>query len=159
FWDMSQETSLKQQAVGLARGREAGILRAMPSALDAVLERTWLGISGLEWLIAAAILAVLTPLLVLVRGVVARRLRKLAARTTSDVDDLIATLVEQTRGWFLALIGLRLATIALTLPPQWDERVHLALIIGGMLQGGLWAATVVRYLVDRRFARHVQGEA
>src|SRR5690606_7862615 len=47
----------------------------------------------------------------------------------------------------------------LTLPPQWDERVHLALIIGGMLQGGLWAATVVRYLVDRRFARHVQGEA
>lgn len=134
------------------------MLRAMPDTLGAFLDRTWYGITGLEWLVAAAILVVLTPVLVVVRGVVAERLRAAAARTTSDMDDLFATLVGQSRGWFFALIGLRVATVTLDLMERWDHRVHTALIIGGMIQAGIWAGTLVRYVVDRRFARHVQGE-
>ncbi|MDC0672197.1 mechanosensitive ion channel family protein [Nannocystis radixulma] len=130
----------------------------MTEAPETLLERTWLGITGLQWLAAAVILLALTPTLMLVRRTVARRLRNYAVRSVSDVDDVIADLVERTRGWFFALIGLRLATITLDLPERWDQRAHTALIIGGMIQGGLWASTVVRYLVDRRFARHVQAE-
>jgi len=130
----------------------------MSEALETLLERTWLGITGLQWLVAAVILLALTPTLMLVRRVVAGRLRKYALRSASDVDDVIADLVERTRAWFFALIGLRVATLTLDLPERWDHRVHTALIIGGMIQGGLWASTVVRYLVDRRFARHVQAE-
>ncbi|WAS91181.1 mechanosensitive ion channel family protein [Nannocystis punicea] len=129
----------------------------MREVLEGLLERTWLGITGLQWLAAGVILLALTPTLLLVRRTAVRRLRKHAMRTESDVDDAIADLVERSRGWFFALIGLRLATVTLDLPERWDHRVHIALIIGGMIQGGLWASTVVRYLVDRRFARHVQA--
>lgn len=120
------------------------------------LARTWLGITGLQWLAAAILLLVLTPALILVRGVVARRLRRRVERTAWDGDDLIAALVERTRSWFFLLIALRIATVALDLPERWDARAHTALIIGAMLQGGIWAGAVVRYLVDRRFARHVR---
>lgn len=130
----------------------------MREALETLLERTWLGISGLQWLVAAVILLALTPTLLLARKVLARRVRKYALHSKSDVDDVIADLIDRTRGWFFALISLRVATLTLDLPERWDHRVHTALIVGGMIQGGLWASTVVRYLVDRRFARHVHAE-
>lgn len=142
----------------MARAAKSVMFPAMTEAPETLLERTWLGITGLQWLAALVILLALTPTLMLVRRTVARRLRNYAVRSTSDLDDVIADLVERTRGWFFALIGLRLATVTLDLPERWDQRAHTALIIGGMIQGGLWASTVVRYLVDRRFARHVQAE-
>ncbi|MDC0720475.1 mechanosensitive ion channel family protein [Nannocystis bainbridge] len=130
----------------------------MVEAVESLLERTWLGITGLQWLAAAVILVALTPTLMLVRRVATRRLRKHAVRTESDVDDTLASLIERTRGWFFTLIGMRLASVTLDLPERWDHRIHVALIIGGMVQGGIWASTIVRYLVDRRFARHVHAE-
>ncbi|WP_170135540.1 mechanosensitive ion channel family protein [Nannocystis exedens] len=130
----------------------------MVEALESLLERTWLGITGLQWLAASVILVALTPTLMLLRRTACRRMRKHAVRTESDVDDAIADLIERTRGWFFALLGLRLATLMLDLPERWDHRVHTALIVGGMIQGGIWASTAVRYLVDRRFARHVHAE-
>lgn len=129
----------------------------MPEVLESFLERSYLGITGAQWLLAAAILVTLTAALVVGRRLVGRRLRRAAERTASDVDDMVAALVERSRAWFFALISLRAATVTLDLPERWDHRVHTALIIGGMIQGGLWASTVVRYLVDRRFARAVQA--
>ncbi|MCY1014031.1 mechanosensitive ion channel [Nannocystis pusilla] len=122
------------------------------------MERSWLGITGLQWMAASVILLAMTPTLMFVRRILCRRVRKHAVKTDSDVDDAIADLIERTRGWFFALLGLRLATLMLELPERWDHRVHTALIVGGMIQGGIWASTVVRYLVDHRFARHVHAQ-
>jgi len=122
---------------------------------DAFFHQHYLGVSGLQWLIALAIILGGTPLLVLIRVIVTARLRRLAVRSVTDVDDFIVTLVEQTRGWFLALVAARIASLTLGLPDRWDDRAHTALIVGGMIQAGLWAATVIRYLVDRRFAAHI----
>lgn len=128
----------------------------MTGAYEALLGRTWLGITGLQWLVAATILLALTPALILARRFVARRLRRRVERTAWDGDDMVVALVERTRAWFFLLIGLRVAAVTLDLPDRWDQRVHTALLIGAMIQGGIWASAVVRYLVDRRFARHVQ---
>ncbi len=127
----------------------------MQKPLEFFLDHTYFGVSGLHWMIALAIIFGGTPLLILIRAVVTARLRRLAARTSTDVDDFVVTLVEQTRGWFLALVAARIATLTLALPDRWDDRAHTALIVGGMIQGGLWAAAVIRFLVDRRFARHI----
>lgn len=122
---------------------------------DPFLHQHYLGVSGLQWLIALAIVIGGTPLLVLIRVLVTARLSRLAARTATDVDDFVVTLVEKTRGWFLALVATRIAALTMGLPDRWDDRAHTALIVGVMIQSGLWAALLVRYLVDRRFARHV----
>lgn len=133
------------------------IMRAMSEAFESLLGRTWLGITGLQWLAAAIILLLFTPALTLMRGLIARGLRSRAERTAWDGDDVVVALVERTRWWFFMLVSLRLATVLLDLPERWDDRVHTALITGGMIQGGIWAASVVRYLVDRRFVRHVEA--
>lgn len=125
----------------------------MPS--DTFLHTHYLGVSGLQWLIALAIVLGGTPLLILIRALLSRRLRRISARTATDIDDFVVTLVEKTRGWFLALVAARIAALTLALPDRWDDRAHTALIVGGMIQSGLWAGALVRYLVDRRFARHI----
>ena len=127
----------------------------MPRSLQVILEHSYLGVSGLQWLIALAIVLGGGPLLVLIRVLVTARLRRLAARTSTDVDDFVVTLVERTRGWFLMLVAVRVATLTLALPDRWDDRAHTALIVGAVIQGGLWAAALIRYLVDRRFASHL----
>ncbi len=130
----------------------------MSDVLGPYFQQTWLGISGLQWMIAVLIVVGVTPALILVRVLVTRRLRKLATRSATDLDDFVVTLVERTRGWFFALLAVRVATLTLNLPERWDERAQTALIIGGMVQGGLWAATLITYLVDRRFAAHLQHD-
>jgi small-conductance mechanosensitive channel len=130
-------------------------MRFMFQAPDAFLHQHYLGVSGLQWLIALAIVVGGTPLLIVIRVLVGAHLRRLAVRSVTDLDDFIVTLVEKTRGWFLALVAARIASMTLALPDRWDDRAHTALIVGGMIQGGLWAAAVVRFLVDRRFAQHI----
>lgn len=127
----------------------------MPDSLKDFLGQTWMGISGLQWLVAAMIVVGLTPLLLFVRSLVAARLRKLTTRSATDFDDFLVSLVERTRGWFFVLLSLRAATLVLDLPARWDHRAQVLLVVGGMVQGGVWAGSVVKYLVDRQFARHV----
>jgi len=127
----------------------------VPEQLRALLEREWHGISGWQWLAAAALISVGTATLLLIRRLVVGRLRGLAKRSATDFDDFLVAQVELIRGWFLALLMLRAATLVLQLSERWDQRAQVLLIVGGMVQGGLWAGSWVRYLVDRRFARHV----
>lgn len=129
----------------------------MPDSLEALFARQWLGASGTQWTVALTIVLVATPLLILLRSLVAGRLRTLASQTASDFDDFVVGLIEKTRGWFFALLSMRVATLVFDLPERWDTRAQIALVAGGMLQGGIWAGALVRYLVDRRFAQHAQG--
>jgi small-conductance mechanosensitive channel len=129
----------------------------MPEQLERFLDHEWHGITGLQWILAAAIVTAGTAALMLARTLLVRYLRRLAARSRTDFDDFLVTLVERTRMWFLALVTLRAASLVLELSERWDHRVQMLLIVGGMVQGGLWAGTLVRYLVDRRFASHVRA--
>lgn len=129
----------------------------MPDSLEDLFAREWLGASGTQWTVALAIVLVATPILILLRTLIVARLRKLAGKTPGDFDDFLVGLVASTRGWFLALLSLRVATLVFDLPERWDSRAQIALVAGGMLQGGIWAAALVRYLVDRRFAHHARG--
>lgn len=127
----------------------------VPEQLRGLLEREWHGISGWQWMGAAALISAGTAVLLLLRRLAVGRLRRLAGRSDTDLDDFLVGQVERTRGWFLALLMLRAATLVLQLSERWDQRAQVLLIVGGMIQGGLWAGAWVRYLVDRRFARHV----
>ena len=129
----------------------------MPEQLRGLLAREWHGISGGQWLAAAALISAGTAVLLLLRRLAVGRLRRLAERSETDLDDFLVAQVERTRGWFLALLMLRAATLVLQLSERWDQRAQVLLIVGGMVQGGLWAGAWVRYLVDRRFAHHVNA--
>lgn len=118
------------------------------------LDQTWLGIPGLHWTILAAAVLGGTPVLLLLRGLLADRLKRLAQRSRTAVDDLLVDLLAGTRGWFLGMAILRFTALALELPARWDRRFQVALGVALALQGAVWASTLVRVIVDKRFARH-----
>lgn len=121
------------------------------------LDSFWLGVSGLHWLILAVAVFAGTPALLLIRSLVAGKLRQLALRSRTDVDDMLVDLLAGTRAWFLALVLLRLTALALDLDAAWDRRFAVALGVALAVQGAVWATSVVRVLVDKRFARHAEA--
>lgn len=129
----------------------------MIDRLSDFLATEYHGITGTQWVAAAAIVVAGTAALWLVRRFVLLRLRRIAGHTSTDFDDFLVSLVERTGRWFLALLMLRAATMVLQFSERWDGRAQVLLIVGGMIQGGLWAGALVRFIVDRRFARHAHA--
>jgi small-conductance mechanosensitive channel len=121
------------------------------------LDQIWLGVPGVHWAILAAAVLGGTPVLLLLRALLAGKLRGLAQRSRTAADDLVVDLLAGTRGWFLALAILRFTALALDVTDRWDRRFAVALGVALALQGAVWASTVVRAIADKRFARHAEA--
>jgi len=100
-----------------------------------------------DWLIAGV---VFVAVVVVVRTVIAigvRRLRTVASKTETDVDDLISQLLDKTKFLFVALLALYAGAISLTLPPEVDALLSTILVLGLLAQGAFWANGIVNYML------------
>ncbi|HUF17334.1 MAG TPA: mechanosensitive ion channel domain-containing protein, partial [Thermoanaerobaculia bacterium] len=100
------------------------------------------------WVSAAGMFAVSLLLVGLVRTLLRRRLRK-AADTTTDVDDVLLSLVERTNLFLLALPLANLSLSALSLPPKALATVRFLAVVGFMIQVGLWASALAEFWLRR----------
>ena len=106
-----------------------------------ILGTTFLGNSGLDWLIAVGVTVVTHVVLRTVVGVTLGRIKKFAAKTETDIDDLAAELLEKTRFIFIALISLWAGSLYLVLPPLFDAGLRHILVVGVLLQAAYWASS------------------
>ena len=100
-----------------------------------------------DWLTAAALVLIV---MVLVRSVIAiglKRLRAVAAKTETDIDDLVTQLLEKTKFVFVALVALYVGAISLTLPSEVDDILSTILVLGFLVQGAFWANGLVNYML------------
>jgi small-conductance mechanosensitive channel len=134
------------------------LLDHVPSPLRDALTVEWLGQALGIWLLALAVLAVSLTALLLLRGAIASRLRRLAGRTSNDVDDLLAQLVQRTSRLFLLLVSVRLAAMPLALPAGYDRGLQRVFAVVLFVQAGIWANHGVRWLITR-YLRRRGGEA
>lgn len=142
-------------------------------------EREYLGNTYERWAIALAVLVVTFIALGLLKRLVHRHLKRLADRTSTDVDDLLADLVKRTKPFFLFVCALWIAhhtldwslaahsvaegasgaTDAKPDPTLGVSKVELAIQylwhIGFWLQVGFWGIGLVQYGI----ARLVQGKS
>ena len=100
-----------------------------------------------DWLIAAGVVVVMIVLVRTVIGIGLRRLRVIAAKTETDVDDLVAQLLEKTKFLFVALVALYAGALSLNLPPEVDDLLSTLLVLGFLIQGAFWANGVVNYML------------
>ena len=101
-----------------------------------------------DWLIAAGVFVVM---IVVVRGVIGiglRRVKAIAAKTETDVDDLVTELLEKTKFLFVALVALYAGARSLTLPPEVDDLLSTILVLGFLIQGAFWANGMVNYMLE-----------
>jgi len=115
-------------------------------------------ITATEWMTALGIVLVV---FVLVRGVIAlaiNRLKRIAEKTETDIDDLVAELLEKTKSLFVFILAAWAGSLALTLPDDVSNAFNQVLVVVLLFQGALWGAGVVNYSLDRYAKRQIEAD-
>jgi small-conductance mechanosensitive channel len=113
----------------------------------------YFGNTARQWLIAAAIAAVVYLALVLIQRLLIGRLGKLAARTDTDFDDAVVDLVQHTRSFFFAALALIVAMRGLYVGKALQGPMESVLELLILLQTGLWATGLIAFLVERSLTK------
>lgn len=113
------------------------------------MQSEFLGVAAEQWLWAAGILVGSFVAVSFVVRITAAYARRLAARTDTDIDDLIAALVQKTALMFVLLIAIWVASRSLELPEGMAQGLTRVLKLGVLVQGGFWVTGVVHYLIER----------
>ena len=82
-------------------------------------------------------------------GIVIGRIKKLAALTATDLDDLAVELLDKTRSLFIFLIAVWLGARPLTLPDGVETTIRGVLMVGLLMQGGFWGNGVIAYVSNK----------
>jgi small-conductance mechanosensitive channel len=119
-----------------------------------VLDQIYLGNSVLKWVIALAAAVAIYLLLTVLRRTVGSHLKKMADRTTTDIDDLIVDLVRvRTKKILLLVLAVYGASLFLVLPANVEKMIGGTVFIALFLQVGLWGNGLINFLVTRRAAK------
>jgi small-conductance mechanosensitive channel len=124
--------------------------------MQSSLEWTFLGNPPLRWGVAAFVFLLS---LVLVRGalkLVLLRVESLSRRTHTDIDDLLAQLLRETKTLFVLLVAFWAGSETLALPAALDAGIERLLVIGILVQAAFWGTGVVGYLIERYRRRQVE---
>lgn len=117
--------------------------------MRSLLRADWYGASATQWLIAAAALGGVYLALALLRAVLVRRLGTLAARTTTDWDDLALQIVERTRWYFLLLVATYAATRVVSVPGDLGRILRAVAVLVVLVQAGVWGNGIIGFAADR----------
>lgn len=112
------------------------------------------GVSFLN--IAFALAAAALAYLLMVGGLrlVTGRLRKLADRTATTLDDLVVNVLAGTSRWLLLVAAVLIGIGLLDLPERWAERVGQLWFVAVALQVALWLTRAIGLTVRRYESRH-----
>jgi len=112
-----------------------------------------------EWTISAVILFSTLGLLFALRYLIRGRLQKLATATESVFFKVARHVVGQSKGWFLVLIAINLSLRSIDGGDTFDSVFSRLLIIGMLIQFGIWAVAGFGRFMQLRRAEQLQEDA
>jgi small-conductance mechanosensitive channel len=124
----------------------------------AILEYTLLGNSLQAWLISVAVAVTIVFLLLLLKRIAVHRLGAIAARTSTQIDDLVVDLLRHGKAWFLLLLGLFAGALVLSLPEAAMGLIRSATVIALLVQAGIWAGLVINFYLQNYRRRRLQKD-
>lgn len=104
------------------------------AAVTGTLDQVVLGNTITAWIRFAAILITSYLLAWVVRTVIAARLKKWASRTTTQLDDLLVTIVDDIRIWLIAPALVYFASRGMVLTDQAERAIYLVAMFGVAVQ-------------------------
>jgi small-conductance mechanosensitive channel len=100
-----------------------------------------------QWLIALAVLILSFIIIKIVLGFIKSRLKKISAKTISQVDDLIVILLEKTTSILILILSLYTASYFITLAPFVSTLILNALVLIFLIQAAVWGNAVITFYV------------
>jgi len=122
-------------------------------------QRTFWHNTLFDWTVALSELLLLFTVLELLRFVLIKKLRKLAARTKTHLDDLLVLELEKTHHLPLLLVSLHFAALSLSLPRRLAGAVLTLTVLVLLLQAGIWATTAIRFWLGHYRQEKAQEDA
>lgn len=110
------------------------------------------------WLLAAAVSVVTFLVLKLVIGLAGRRLGKVAARTSTSIDDGIVAVIRKTQWWPIAVVALYAGSLFTELPERGRTLLNSALVIALLIQLGIWAGTALHFTLEHYRRRRIKKD-
>jgi small-conductance mechanosensitive channel len=119
-----------------------------------ILDRIYWENTGMRWLLALALSALLFLILNTLKRAMARRVLVWVKGTETDLDDFLVELFGRTWYLFLAAISIYVGAQFLDLPPI-KPALRTIMVILFLGQAAVWSSGIVNYLI----ARHTKGRA
>lgn len=123
------------------------------------LNEVYLGNTIQTWLIALGITVACIIILAIVKRVVAARLAEFAKKTATQLDDLIALLIQKTRFLFLLSLSAYAGSLALSLSPQARGILQSAIVVAILLQSAVWGNTLISFWLTRTVNQKAKEDA
>jgi small-conductance mechanosensitive channel len=123
------------------------------------LTHVYYGNSVQTWTLAAAITLVVLLVLALVKRFVLAQLRRLAARTANDLDDMVAAILGRTRPFFLFALAVLSGAQALLLPDHVRNVLQALVFIALLIQIAIWGNAAITASLDRYTTRLMEEDA
>jgi small-conductance mechanosensitive channel len=112
-----------------------------------ILDRVFYGNALSTWSIALAVGIATYVILRLLRTLLLRQVHRIAARTTTGVDDVICEAIRATRWWYLATVGIWVGAMLLALPEEQRDQLGTLAILVTLAQIGIWGVVAIRSYV------------
>jgi small-conductance mechanosensitive channel len=123
------------------------------------MEQVYWGNPLSAWTTALAVMAGAVVVLVLARGIIVGRLRKVAARTRTDIDDAAAEILKNTRLYFLLALSVKFAANFVALPDSTHHGLSVIVTLALIVQGGIWGNTLIAFWFTRKMKARMEEDA
>lgn len=113
-----------------------------------ILNQTVLGNSLMQWLIAATVLVLSFIVMRLTKRIATRRLSILAAKTSTQWDDIIVDAIKQTRTLFMLFASILIGSMFIELSDRVHSIMQAVFIIALLIQVGIWLTVITLSVVS-----------
>jgi small-conductance mechanosensitive channel len=114
-----------------------------------LLELTFLNNTARQWIIALVAAGIVLAVLRIGHAVVLNRLKVISGRTETPWDDIAAHILEKTKGFFVLVMAVYAASLALSVPNTIQSVTNRVTVFVLLIQAGIWASTGVRLVLTR----------
>lgn len=124
-----------------------------------ILGQPFFGVPLGRWLLLLTVTALISGVLIVATRFLARRFETFAERTENKIDDIVATLLRQTRWYFLVALGLYLSVLIVELPNVGTKNVGRVAFVLLLLQVVWWGNSLIKLYVRRYKEENLDEDA
>ena len=126
--------------------------------MEDFLSKSFLANTVLDWLLALVVTAVVWVAVRILVRILLSKMQVLAAKTETDIDDLVTELLEKTKVLFVALVALYAGARSLEFSGGVDSVLTRIVILGFLIQGAFWVNGIVNYILGSWAQKKFEGD-